>query len=282
MPTVAPTFDLDHLAVAVERQTDAWPRYAGDLAGEWLGGGATPGFAAAQVKYANGMKVEVLEPHQPEQNDFLRRFLDRRGPGPHHLTFKTDDIEAALRRAEGAGYRPVGVDLRDPFWKEAFLHPKDAPGIVVQLAQAAGDGDWWSPRPDSVPPPRTEKPATLVRIVHAVADLDSSSALFAGLLGGERTIDGEDATTRWTELAWSGPGRIRLVQPTDPAGPVAAWLGAEAGRLLHVEFRGEDPASIPAAAPVDGGMYEIAPHDNEGVRLLLEPEGYADGHGRTI
>ena len=279
---MAPTFDLDHLAVAVERQSDAWPRYAGDLAGEWLGGGATPGFAAAQVKYANGMKVEVLEPHQPEQNNFLRRFLDRRGPGPHHLTFKTDDIEAALQRVEDAGYRPVGVDLRDPFWKEAFLHPKDAPGIVVQVAESAGEGDWWSPRPPSVPEPRTDTPATLVRIVHAVADLDDAAKLFVGLLEGQAIGEGKDASGRWVELAWPGPGRVRFVSPTDPSGSVAAWLGTEAGRLSHVEFHCQDPAALPDATPAIGGMYEIAPHDNGGVRLLLGEEGYAGVHGREI
>src|SRR3982074_315909 len=46
--------DLDHVAVAAERLDDLWPRYAGDLAGAWAGGGVTPGFASAQVAFANG------------------------------------------------------------------------------------------------------------------------------------------------------------------------------------------------------------------------------------
>ena len=82
---------LDHVAVAAERQRELWPRYAGDLAGKWVAGDDAAdyeiGFLAAQVAFANGMKVEMLEPFAVEVNDFLRRFLDRSGPGPHHLTF---------------------------------------------------------------------------------------------------------------------------------------------------------------------------------------------------
>src|SRR5581483_7645632 len=152
--------DLDHVAVAVEHWRDAWPRYAGDLAGQWVSGGESVGFAASQLRFANGMKVEILQPHRVDANDFLRRFLDRNGPAPHHLTYKAHDIVAALGMAEEAGYRPVNVDVSDPFWKEAFLHPKDAPGVVVQLAQAAGD--WSSPPFEALPRPRVDRPATLL------------------------------------------------------------------------------------------------------------------------
>src|SRR5687767_2076773 len=74
-----PGIDLDHVAIATEDRDTVWPRYAGELGGTWVSGGESAGFAAAQVRYANGMKVEVLEPWGVEQNDFLRRFLDRNG-----------------------------------------------------------------------------------------------------------------------------------------------------------------------------------------------------------
>src|SRR5438874_1682361 len=138
--------DLDHVAVAVERWPDAWGRLVGELGGRWMSGGRGPGFAPSQLGYANGMRVEVLQPHDVEHNDFLRRFLDRDGPGPHHFTFKLPDIHAALDATQRAGYHPVNVDLSDPTWQEAFLHPKEACGVVVQLAHA-GQGDWRTPPP---------------------------------------------------------------------------------------------------------------------------------------
>ncbi len=87
---------LDHLAVAAETWDDLWPRYRTDLGGGWVSGGPTYGFASAQVRYANGMKIEALMPFEWERNDFLRRFLDHRGPGPHHMTYKVPDIEVAI------------------------------------------------------------------------------------------------------------------------------------------------------------------------------------------
>jgi hypothetical protein len=78
--------DLDHVALAAEHAADQWPRYGGDLGGDWIGGADSPGFRFEQFRFANGMAVELLEPANIEQNDFLRRFLNHSGPGPHHLT----------------------------------------------------------------------------------------------------------------------------------------------------------------------------------------------------
>lgn len=261
--------DLDHVAVAVEHQEQAWPRYAGELGGEWLAGGGTAGFWSGQVRFANGMKVEVLEPHLVEQNDFLRRFLDRSGPGPHHLTFKVKDIAAALGEADAAGYRPVGVNLADPMWKEAFLHPKDAPGVVVQLAQAAGD--WKSPAPESFP--AAARPAsTLVHVAHAVGAIDEGLLLFAGLLGGDELERGEDGGTTWVDLAWPGPGRVRLVAPASPGASLHGWLDGRPGRVHHLAFAANDPATITDADDRGDGFFEVVPERNLGVRVLLHED----------
>jgi len=252
----ASDIDLDHVAIAVEDHEQAWPRYAADLAGEWVSGGDAVGFAAAQLRYANGMKLEILRPANVHLNDFLRRFLDRNGPGPHHLTYKVADIHAGIAAAEGAGYRPVNAQLDDPNWKEVFLHPKDAPGVVVQLAQASGT--WESPPPPALPAPRQEKPAALLHVAHAVADLADGLRLFESLLSGQRIAEGgsDDDHTRWVELGWSGPGRVRLVQPTSPDSPVAHWLDGRPGRVLHLAFETD-------------GEGVVEPDENLGTRLVL-------------
>lgn len=270
MAGVIDSIHLDHVAVAMEDRTLGWPRYVRDLPGDWLGGGGTAGFWSEQVQYANGMKVELLHPDQVEQNDFLRRFLDRNGPGPHHLTFKVADIRTALELADAAGYPPVSVNLENPSWMEAFLHPKSAPGIVVQLAQSAyDDEDWGTPETPDLPAPRTTTKATLERVTHGVASLDVGLRLFTELLGGREVDTGKDDDGTWVELAWPGPGRVRLVEPTSPASPVARWIGDRAGRMLHLAFATADPASVPGARSSGDGTFEIAPEDNLGVRLLL-------------
>lgn len=248
--------DLDHIAVAAERQADLWPRYVGDLAGQYLGRGVTAGFSSAQARFANGFRLEALEPYQWEQNDFLRRFLDRSGPGPHHLTFKVKDLAAALESVESAGFQPVSVNLADPQWMEGFLHPKQSHGIVVQLAQSALE---WEPTPitEGMPSPRTASPATLDHVAHGVPSIDDALALFADVLAGEQVAAGEG----WTELAWPGPGRVRLVQR--PGAP----------RLSHLTFTCDAPDAVPDARRQDDGTWVVDAADNFGTRLILHPAG---------
>jgi catechol 2,3-dioxygenase-like lactoylglutathione lyase family enzyme len=261
--------DLDHVALAAERTADLLERFAGDLGGRWLGAGDSPGFVFTQVEFANGMRVECLEPAHVDQNDFLRRFLDRSGAGPHHITFKVPDIRATLDTLRGAGWEAMNVDLSDPAWQEAFLHPNAACGIVVQVAQTDSDvEDLPLPPPPDLPASAIVRPAALDRIVHVVADLDRATTLFGDQLGGVQ-IDRQTATDhRLLDVAWPGPGRLRLVEPT-AEGPLASWLGDRAGRLHHLAFTLDDPAAVPGATPRTDGTFEVAPADNLGTRLIL-------------
>jgi methylmalonyl-CoA/ethylmalonyl-CoA epimerase len=262
--------DLDHLAVAAESAWDLWSRYGHDLGGRFVGGGPTSGFHWSQARFDGGMKIEMLQPHDVEAFDFLRRFLDHSGPGPHHLTFKVPDLGAMIPRVEAAGAQVVGIDLESPTWKEAFLHPRTSHGIVVQLAQEEGDDPPFLDGTDTLPPGRCATPARLRHVEHLVADLDAALDLFAGPLAGEVDDDGADPDGRWSELRWPGPGRIRLVAPADDER--RAWLADRPGRLHHVAFDVDDPAVVPDAGPPGpGGVREIDPARNLGVRLRLHP-----------
>jgi catechol 2,3-dioxygenase-like lactoylglutathione lyase family enzyme len=90
------------------------------------------------VRFPGGGKVELLE---PLGDGFLSRFLDRHGEGMHHMTFKTDDIAAAIAHVEGLGYELVDKSLDHPNWKEAFLRPSGAHGSLIQLAQPSGSDE---------------------------------------------------------------------------------------------------------------------------------------------
>jgi methylmalonyl-CoA/ethylmalonyl-CoA epimerase len=266
----ADTADLDHVAVVVERHAQAFPRYARDLGGRWLSGGYSAGFAPAQLGFRAGIRLEILAPHDIERNDFLRRFLDRNGPGPHHLTYKVPDLDAVMSASRAAGYSPVNVDLTDPGWQEAFIHPKDGTGVLIQLAQVA-KGEWRTPPPEGFPPSGDAEPASLVRVAHAVARLDDGLRLFAGLLGGTETARGEGGGERWVDLEWPGPGRLRLIEPDGERSPVSEWLGGRSGRIHHLAFALANPGAVPAARRVSSSTWEVAPEDNLGVRLILLP-----------
>jgi methylmalonyl-CoA/ethylmalonyl-CoA epimerase len=126
---------LDHVAVAVEKVAAVPPFLVGVLGARPDSGGPGPGYRFWQWRFARGGRLEVLEPDGPP-GGFLHRFLASRGPGVHHVTFKVASIEVAMARAEAAGYAIVGASLEQPAWKEAFLHPKQAQGVVVQLAES--------------------------------------------------------------------------------------------------------------------------------------------------
>ncbi|HEV2369405.1 MAG TPA: VOC family protein, partial [Acidimicrobiales bacterium] len=217
--------DLNHVAVAAESRADLEVRYATQLGGHPRAEGPSPGFVWAQLVYSNGMVVEMLEPAQVEDNDFLRRFLDRNGPGPHHLTFTVPDFGAALDAVRTSGYSPVAVNDSDPAWKEAFLHPKDATGVVVQLAEAHEEADVPPDgAPDAGPAVAPLPAAVLVHVAHAVRSLEDGLRLFGSLLDGTVIGEGRAPDHRWLDVRWPGPGRVRLMTPTGP-GPVDAWLG---------------------------------------------------------
>jgi hypothetical protein len=270
---------LDHVAVAVERSELAWPRYATEFGGRYDFGSAPPGFTFDQVIYANGMHVEVLAPHRVEENDFLRRFLDHTGPSAHHLTFKVPDLIAALPIIEAHGLKPVGVNVESPTWRESFLHPKDGPGIVIQIAQAVEPEGGWDAEesgPEDIAPdhfPSDEllgSPASLDYVGLSVASIDRERELFCGLLNGIEIAHGNDdlLDARWVELAWDGPGRLRLLEPEAPgAGPVGAWLGERRGRLHHLAMT--TPSPIANEVACSDGRREVAPEHNYGVRLLI-------------
>src|SRR3954463_4938875 len=127
------SLELDPVAVAVRSIKSSLPLFRDALGGDYLmGGDMDGGWRWVQFRYANGGKVELLE---PLGEGFLSRFLERHGEGLHHVTFKTDDIRAAIEAIEGQGYELVDVHLDDPDWKEAFLRPSRAHGTLIQLAQ---------------------------------------------------------------------------------------------------------------------------------------------------
>lgn len=119
---------FDHIAIALPRMADAAPFLCAELGGEPDAGQPSGVFAWGTYRFEGGGSIEIMEPAGP--SGFLHRFLAERGAGIHHVTFKVPSLAEACARAESAGYDIIGRDESDPEWKEAFLHPKQALGIV--------------------------------------------------------------------------------------------------------------------------------------------------------
>src|SRR5689334_17060244 len=127
---------IHHVGVAVPSIDDAMLFYGNTLGLDLVDTLEMPErqLKVAFVKTAN-MLIELLEPTDP--NSTVSRFLERRGPGLHHLCFGTPDIRAHLRDLKDKGVELIDESPRPGAHGEvAFLQPGDALGVLVELLQA--------------------------------------------------------------------------------------------------------------------------------------------------
>lgn len=130
--------------MAAGRIRDLLPIYGDLLGGTFVRGGDNirVGYRALQLGYSNGSRIELMEPL--EGSPFFDTFFDRRPSGGlHHVTFKVNSIENAVQAMKASGYSLTGLHLADVSWREVFLHPREAYGTLVQLAQ--GEGEYAGP-----------------------------------------------------------------------------------------------------------------------------------------
>ena len=82
-----------------------------------------------------GPRVELLEPTGPDTP--VARFLEKRGPGIHHVAVRVEDIRAALARLKAAGARLIDEEPRVGAGGclVAFVHPAASGGVLLELVQ---------------------------------------------------------------------------------------------------------------------------------------------------
>ncbi len=130
---------VHHVGVAVPSIDDAMHFY-GDKLG--LAVHDSLELPERQLKVAfvqtENMLIELLEPTDPDTP--VARFLERRGPGLHHLCFGTPDIREHLRDLRDKGVELIDETPRPGAHGEvAFLQPAAALGVLVELIQTPSD-----------------------------------------------------------------------------------------------------------------------------------------------
>jgi len=118
--------DLD-AAVAFYRDVLRMPVGAREVVGD-------QGVEVAMI-HAGEPEIELLHPTRPDSP--VGRFLEKRGEGLHHVCLEVDDIRAELARLEALGVPLVDKAPRVGAGGHlvAFLHPKAARGVLVELEQ---------------------------------------------------------------------------------------------------------------------------------------------------
>lgn len=125
---------VDHVGIAVNSIEDAEPLL------ELLGAEKLihepdheQGFTWAYYELGGASRLELIEPIGGEES-FLTGYLDRKGPGLHHVTIEVADIEVAVETLQAAGVTVVDQAEREGY-AEAFVPPGAANGVLYQLME---------------------------------------------------------------------------------------------------------------------------------------------------
>jgi methylmalonyl-CoA epimerase len=131
---------LDHIGIAVGDLAQALAFYRDALGLEV----EPPEEVASQRVRAYFVPVgeaalELLEPTAPDSP--IAKFVEKRGPGVHHVTLRVDDIREALARLKSRGIRLIDESPREGAEGAliAFVHPASTHGVLVELKQRRKD-----------------------------------------------------------------------------------------------------------------------------------------------
>lgn len=127
---------IEHIGIAVESLEQAIPFYEKVLGLKCY---SIEEVADQKVKTAFFMvgqtKIELLEATSPESS--IAKFIEKKGPGMHHMAFAVKNIEGALKEAEEKGVKLIDTAPRGGAegLSIAFLHPKSTNSVLTELCE---------------------------------------------------------------------------------------------------------------------------------------------------
>ena len=124
---------INHIAIAVENLDTAVSKYRDaldvkDIEFETI---ESEGVQVAILHLENA-NIELMEP--TSDSSPIKKFLEKRGSGLHHIALETPNIEGEVSRMEGCGIQFLGK-IRDGSagTKVTFIHPKSMNGVLTEL-----------------------------------------------------------------------------------------------------------------------------------------------------
>jgi methylmalonyl-CoA/ethylmalonyl-CoA epimerase len=124
---------IDHIAIAVNDVMAAAKQYQDALGVEKIVYETveSEGVKLAIIKLENG-RIELMQPTRDDSP--IKKFLEKKGEGLHHMALATDDIESEYQRMEGCGIQFLGkIRPGSEGTKITFIHPKSLSGVLTEL-----------------------------------------------------------------------------------------------------------------------------------------------------
>jgi len=124
---------IDHIAIAVTNVEESAKKYKEALGVDKVEYETveSEGVKLAIIHLENG-RIELMEPMNDESP--IKKFLDKKGQGLHHMALQTDNIEGEVERMEGCGIQFLGkIRPGSEGTKVIFIHPKSLSGVLAEL-----------------------------------------------------------------------------------------------------------------------------------------------------
>ena len=124
---------IDHIAIAVNDVEESAKIYQQALGIDEIEFGTveSEGVKVAIIPMENG-RIELMQP--TNDSSPIKKFLDKKGPGLHHMALDTDNIEGEVERMEGCGVQFLGkIRPGSAGTKVTFIHPKSLNGVLAEL-----------------------------------------------------------------------------------------------------------------------------------------------------
>jgi methylmalonyl-CoA/ethylmalonyl-CoA epimerase len=129
---------IDHIGVATDDLDGALALYEGTFSMPLVHRETveSQGVEAVLLDVGDG-HVELLQPLGPETP--VGKYLDKRGPGLHHVAYAVDDIDATLGKLRDAGVEMIDSEARQGIRNSrvAFLHPRATGGVLTEIVEPA-------------------------------------------------------------------------------------------------------------------------------------------------
>jgi methylmalonyl-CoA/ethylmalonyl-CoA epimerase len=277
---------LDHAAVIVRDRPAARDALLDVLGGKvtWddPAGNGSRAFVRTNLDIG-GSIVEIIDPTATEGP--VLRWLNSKGPGLHHLTFRIENVEAVVQRLEAEGVRFISIDRHEGRVVQAFLHPASCYGVLLQI----WSDEEWRPqdlnRKDTgnLPPPRHSR-GSLHHVTVVVPDVHEAVAFFQGFLGGE-TSPFRDYGPMLGQRLKLDNFQLGIMTPNGPNSFLAKFLLERGPGMHQMAFYVPELEDAVAAAearglrltnrtPAEGPVHDVFLHPSNPTGALIRLQGW--------
>jgi methylmalonyl-CoA/ethylmalonyl-CoA epimerase len=129
---MAPNIRVDHIGIAVESVASAEPVLTALGCEKIIDDTVEDRFRWVYYLVGDASRIELIEPLA--EDSFLTEYLERHGPGLHHVTLEVADIDEVIGSLDSAGIETIDRRSYDE-WTEAFVSPRNETGVLFQLME---------------------------------------------------------------------------------------------------------------------------------------------------